>query len=98
MAATKTKRLLLFILFVFLQTNYFSLCQTTSYPIKEWVKKLSAKRAPSLSGVTEIISALVNKDSSSVVDLFNELEREGNSANNYFTCRLNLAQAVYFNN
>jgi len=98
MPTTKTNHLLLCILFLLLQTNYFSLSQTTSYPIKEWAKKLSAKRAPSLSGVTEIISALVNKDSSSVVDLFNELGREGNSANNYFTCRLNLAQAVYFNN
>src|SRR5437762_9972604 len=92
MATNKTNHLLLCILFLLLQTNYFSFSQTTSYPIKEWVKKLSAKRAPSLSGVTEIISALVNKDSSSVVDLFNELERDGNSGNNYFTCRLNLTK------
>src|SRR6266487_3009384 len=81
MPTTETNHLLLCILFLLLQTNYFSLSQTTSYPIKEWAKKLSAKRAPSLSGVTEIISALVNKDSSSVVDLFNELGREGNFAN-----------------
>jgi DNA-binding CsgD family transcriptional regulator len=94
MAATKTNRLLLFILFVFLQTNYFSFSQTASYPLKEWTKKLSAKDAPVLSGVFEICIALKNKDSSEVINVFNELGKRGSSSNKYFTSRLYVTEAV----
>lgn len=95
MPAAKTNCLFIFIFFVFLQTNHLSFCQVPTYPIKEWVRKLEAKDAPVLSGISEIFPVL--KDSSRAVNLFNELEKKGNSSNPYFTSRLDLAKAVYFN-
>src|SRR5436190_10137451 len=96
--ATANRLCFFLLLFVLMQANSFSFSQTTSYPIKEWVKKFQSKTAPSLSGVWEILPALANKDSATAANLFNDLEKHGNSTNAYFDCRLNLAKAVYFHN
>jgi len=85
------------LLFVLIQRSDASFGQGASYPIKEWVRKLSSKSAPSLSGVWEILPALANKDSATAVNLFNDLESQGNPLNAYFNSRLNLTKAAYFN-
>lgn len=95
MRSARSTSIFLIILFVFLQTNYFSFSQSTSYPLKDWAKKLSEENGPVLSDVFNILSMLQDKDSSQVADVFNELEKKGNSSNRYFTSRLNLARAVW---
>src|SRR5690349_16171058 len=95
MSISRTSQLLLFLLFVLVKTNYRSFSQTTSYPIDEWVKKLGAKKAQVFSGVYEILSVLKGKDSAECAALFDELEKQGSSANNYFVARYNLTRAVW---
>jgi tetratricopeptide (TPR) repeat protein len=87
---------LLLLLFVLMQTNYFSFAQDTSYPIKEWVRKLSDKNAPLYSGVSEIVAAMANEDSMRAARTFNALADKGNTDNSYFICRLNTAMGMYF--
>src|SRR5215813_6308934 len=82
-------------LFVLMQTNHFSFSQDTSFPVKEWVKKLSSRSGPTLSGFLDILPVLANKDSASADNLFNDLERRGNSSSAFFNCRLNLTKATY---
>lgn len=96
MSFLRTICLRLFILLVFIQTNYFSFSQTTSYPIGDWVKKLSATRAPTFSGVNEIMNSLEGKDSAEVVRVFAGLEKKGDTTNHYFVARFNLAKADWY--
>src|SRR5215472_9246907 len=62
MSFVRTICLRLLILLVFIQTNYFSFSQRSSYPLKEWVKNLSAKSAPVLSGAFQISNKLKDQD------------------------------------
>jgi DNA-binding CsgD family transcriptional regulator len=98
MPGITTNRLLFFVLFVLSQTIQFSFAQPSSYPIKQWVKKLGAEDAPVLSGFTEIFPVVTAKDSSTAFELLNAIEKEGNASNHYFTCRLSFIKAVYANN
>jgi DNA-binding CsgD family transcriptional regulator len=83
------------ILFVFLHSNYFSFSQTSSYPIKEWVKKLGDTRGSASSGVNEVLAAVKNKDSVEAFGIFNELEKRGNVRNNYFKARFDAAKMMW---
>jgi tetratricopeptide (TPR) repeat protein/DNA-binding CsgD family transcriptional regulator len=98
MRIATTNCLRLFILFVILQTNYFSFSQDPVYPYREWVKKLSDKKAPVFSGVFEISSALKDKQISEVSAVFNELGSKGSSSGSYFEPRLNFTKAIWFRN
>ena len=95
MAATRTRYLIMFFLFAFLQTNYFSFSQTSNFPVSEWVKQLSARDASSLSGVEELSSVLKEKDSLQGITILNELERIGISNGNYFLARFNLVKTSW---
>ena len=75
------------ILFAFLQINYSTFSQTSSFPYREWVKKLSDQKAPSLAGIDELLGALRNKDSSEATRILNNLESKGSSAGSYFAAR-----------
>jgi DNA-binding CsgD family transcriptional regulator/tetratricopeptide (TPR) repeat protein len=98
MLATSSRRPLLFLLFVIWQTNYILLAQSAGIPVHDWVQKLSARNAPPFSGVSEILPAVVNDDSAHAVQIFRELENNGDASNKYFTCRLNVVMATYFRN
>src|SRR5262249_10547642 len=98
MPSTKPNRLLLFILFVILQTNCFLFSQTSSYPIAEWAKKLGERNGPLISGVDEILPALAHKDSSEGASLFNQLERKASVSNKYFLARFAIAKAWWLHN
>lgn len=95
MLATSCRRLLFFILFVLLQTENLLFAQSAAFPIKEWVKKLSAKNAPFFSGVTEILKAMAGQDSLHASEQFKKLEISGNPSNRYFVCRFSLVKAIY---
>src|SRR5438046_2084785 len=96
MPAASFRRLFSLLLFVFLQTNHSSFAQTAAFPVRDWVKKLSAKNAPLFSGVSEILSAIANEDSVHAMQKFKELETNGNASNRYFICRVNLVMGMYF--
>jgi len=95
MPLTRTIYLPLFILFVFLHANYFSFSQTSSYPIKEWVKKLGDTRGSASSGVNEVLAAVKNKDSVEGFRIFNEVEKRGNVRNNYFKARFDAVKMMW---
>ena len=95
MLATWSRRLVSLILFVCLQPGCSLFAQSANSSVNDWVKKLSSKNAPLWSGVTDVLPALANVDSSNAMEKFKEIENNGNSSNRYFTCRLNLAKAVY---
>jgi len=98
MSSAKTNHLLLLILFVTLQTNHHCFSQTSSDPVDEWTKKLGEKNAPLLSGITELLTALKDKDSSEGTSLFDQLERRGSESNKYFIARLDIAKAWWMHN
>lgn len=83
----------LFLLFAFLQTQYFSFSQSSAYPINQWVKKLSDKTGPSASGIDDVLSVLKNKESSQKMAALNDIETRGNFKNNYFKSRFAVAKA-----
>ncbi len=83
------------ILFAFLQINYSTFSQTSSFPYREWVKKLSDQKAPSLAGIGELLGALRNKDSSEATRILNNLESKGSSAGSYFAARFFFAKAIW---
>ena len=87
MQTSRTYYLLLLLMFVFLQAHYFSFSQTASYPINQWVKKLSDKNAPSASGMDDVLAALKNKDSTETIRILDQIEKKGNFKNNYFKAR-----------
>lgn len=96
MPATFINFLRTVILFVFLQTNHFSFSQNSAYPYQEWLKKLSDKKAPSLSGVFEISSALKDKETADAIAVFDELGSKGSSGGSYFEPRFCLTKAIWF--
>ena len=85
MATLHLKRFL--VLFFWLPATFPALSQTTSYPIAECVKKLSAKNGPSSSGIAETIKALEGNDTMVAKKIINEIETKGNFKNNYFKAR-----------
>ncbi|HEV8505577.1 MAG TPA: hypothetical protein VGQ53_09260, partial [Chitinophagaceae bacterium] len=98
MSPTATNHLSMFMLFVFLQTNYFSFSQTTSYPIHNWAKILREKNAPGVAGAREILDALAHKDSSEGASLFSQLEMESSASDKYFIARLAIIKAWWVHN
>jgi DNA-binding CsgD family transcriptional regulator len=96
MHVTATNYLRILVLFVILQTNQFCFSQTSDYPYKEWIEKLSDRKAPHLSGYNEILSALKEKGLSEANAAFNMLESKGSSAGTYFIARFNLLKALWF--
>jgi hypothetical protein len=87
MSAIATARLLLFFLFVFLQTNYISFSQTSSYPIKEWEKKLGSKTDNENESYFLVRNELNTKDSAVVDIALHELEGL-TSSNHYLKARV----------
>jgi len=96
MPTTRTTiRLVLVILFVFLQTNYFSFSQNASYPYNEWVRKLSDKTAPTASGFQDVLPILKGKNFSEAASILRELENKGSRAGNYFIARFRVLHALW---
>ena len=84
MALAKTRSLLLVFLFVLLQTNYLSFCQTRAYPINEWAKQLQSKNDPKPKNMLAIEDKLLKVDNAAVDRILLELEKDGPSSNHYF--------------
>src|SRR6185436_5571152 len=96
MKITWIKLLILLISFFFLQANDLCFSQTTNYPYDEWIKKLSAKKQPALSGFQEIFSELKGKDLPEAMAIFNTLEAKGKSSGSYFLPRFNVVKSYWY--
>ena len=84
---------LLFLLFVFLQTNLSGFSQNTSLPIDEWVKKLQEKDDINNKKLQEIRGIIDRKDSAGVYTCIEQLEKAG-ASNLYFKARLSFLKTV----
>ena len=98
MCPSSASQLRLLLLFVILQTDYFSFSQGTSYPIDDWAKKLNEKNAPVATATSEIFTALAGKDSSEGALLFAQLEKKGSSSDKYFIARFAIIKAWWLHN
>jgi len=98
MTATRTCHLFL-LLGLLLQAHHSVFCQQSSYPIKEWVKRLSDKNGPAASGIDDMLTALRGIDTIRGKEILNSIETQGNLRNNYFKARFLAAKAkwTYFN-
>ena len=97
MPRAKAKYLLLLLL-VALQINLQAFGQTTSFPVKEWAKKLNSKDDFENSYLRKISwNTLRNYDSTTVAACFKQLENTGESGA-YFKARLSFLKAadVYY--
>ena len=97
MRRTKTKYLLL-LLFVALQTNLTAFGQKTSFPIKEWAKKLNSKDDIENSYLQKISwYTLRNYDSATVANCIKQMGNTGESGA-YLKARLSFLKAadVYY--
>jgi len=93
MLATKTKHLLLFVLFVILQTHYFSFSQIGSFPVDDWVKRLS-ERTDSFNDKFWTFTVQVRSlDSSRINSILNEMQKKGANSGKRFQIRLKLIKA-----
>lgn len=93
MRRTKAKYLLL-LLFVAMQTNLPASGQKTSFPIKEWAKRLNSKDDVENSELRNISwNTLRHYDSTTVASCFRQLENTGESGA-YFKARLSFLKAA----
>jgi len=92
-AAKTTFHRFLVIAFVIVHASHISYSQNASYPYNEWVEKLSGKYLPVMSGVNEVLAALVKKDSSQATNALDELEKRGTNTGKYFNPRFNVLKA-----
>jgi DNA-binding CsgD family transcriptional regulator len=74
-------------MFVLLQTCCFCFSQNSAAPIKEWVKKLSAKNDDEYTIYTEVQNELNKKDSLSVMNVLNDLEDHTTHSDHFFNAR-----------
>src|SRR5688572_26893044 len=93
MLLTKTPYLL-FILFVFLQTNVPAFSQNQSLPLQTWVKILDADDDTLHKNFNEIVNILQRTDTAIVFSTLNELEKKGASAGPYFQVRIKQLRAT----
>jgi hypothetical protein len=87
MPATRVHHLLLLMLFVFLQTNQISFCQSAADSIEQWVKKLKTNNDPENKGLQQILLLHYSKDSAFVYNHISQLENTGPQGH-YFKARL----------
>lgn len=87
----------LLLLFVTLQTSLPAFAQTTSFPVKEWAKKLNSKDDIENSELQKISwFTLRNYDSATVADCIKQLENTGESGA-YFKARITFLKAADIN-
>ena len=96
MLLTKRPYLLLFILFVLLQTNLPAFAQNKSFPLNEWIKTLNADDDTLNKNFYEIAKVLQGTDTAMVFPTLNELEKKGASAGPYFQVRIKHLRAIMF--
>ena len=96
MLLAKSPYLLLFILFVLLQTNLPAFAQNRSLPLNEWVKSLDADDDTLNKNFNEIVNILQRTDTAIVFRTLNELEKKGASAGPYFQVRIKHLRATMF--
>jgi hypothetical protein len=85
---------LLLLLLMALQTNFPAFAQTTSFPVKEWAKKLNSKDDLENTTLHEISTELTEKfDDSAAVALLQQLEKAGETGP-YITTRLSFLKSV----
>jgi tetratricopeptide (TPR) repeat protein len=79
-----TSRLLLFVLFVFFQTNYFSFSQPTTLSIRELVQKFEAKNDYDDTGFAKVSQEMARRDSTFVIATLGEVEKVKSSSHYYY--------------
>ena len=87
MAVTRLRLILLLFLFVLLQTNYYSFCQSSVFPIHEWASDLKETNDPGSKKILKIENELSRTDRASVARVLSALEKTG-AHNHYFNARL----------
>lgn len=93
MFSTRMIHRLLFFLFVLLQANFVCFSQNSSYPVEEWVKKLSSKHDDENNSYLVVRNVLNSKDSLSAMTALNKLETYTSHSNHYFSARFFLLKA-----
>jgi len=97
-----TSSLLLFLLFVFFQTNYFSFSQRTTSSIRELVQRFEAKNDHDDAGFAKVSQEMARSDSTFVIATLGEMEKV-KSASHYYNARFFMLKAFqafrfYFRN
>ncbi len=85
---------LLFIFFVYGQTNFIAHAQKQSFPLNEWVKKLDAKNDTFNKSYYEIAGEFYGMDTTIIFPVLNELDKKGASAGHYFQIRFKQLKAT----
>ena len=85
---------LVFILFVFLQTNLPAFAQNKLLPLDEWVKSLDADDDSLNKNFNEIVNILQRTDTAIVFRTLQELEKKGASKGLYFQVRIKHLRAT----
>ena len=93
MSPVRTACMTFFLLFGIIQTSLYSFSQSTSSPVKEWVRLLESSNDNDNLGYGKILHVLHGLDSTTVFARLNELETH-NSSNHYFKSRFFLLKAV----
>src|SRR5688572_22827035 len=93
MSPVRTTCITFLLLFGILQTTMYSFSQSTSAPVKEWVRLLESSNDNDNRGYSKILHVLHGLDSNAVIARLNELEKH-NSSNHYFKSRFLLLKAV----
>jgi len=87
-----TSRLLLFVLFVFFQTNYFSFSQQTTLSIRELVQRLEAKNDVDDTVFAKVLQEMAGRDSTFVISTLGEMEKV-KSSSHYYDARFFMLKA-----
>ena len=91
-AMSATSSLLLFLLFVFFQTNYFSFSQRTTSSIRELVQRFEAKNDHDDAGFAKVSQEMARSDSTFVIATLGEMEKV-KSASHYYHARFFMLKA-----
>lgn len=91
-----TRFIFLLLSLLLLQTSSFLFSQSSSYPVKEWVKKLDAGVDPGHKKYFEVMRQLNGLDSAQWRKALTELEKEGSSAGHYFRAKFFYIKSTEF--
>jgi hypothetical protein len=76
-----------------LQPAYFTVAQSTSFPVDKWAEKLSVQNDVDNKNFAGIAEELSQYDSNATYKVFGELDKKASTNNHYFNARLFLLKA-----
>jgi len=88
MAAIKAKPMLLLLLFALLQTNLSTFCQSSAFPIHQWVNELTGRKDSTFKILLRIKHELEETDSTAAFRALAELGKNAPASDHYFNAGL----------